>query len=363
MRLFFYFQYFSCKAIGSAALLVFMAACQQNTSSEPAPAKNAASKTGDTGGIALAIHGGAGTIKRENLTAEQEAAYRQKLTEALEAGYAVLDSGKSSVQAVRTAIRIMENSPLFNAGRGAVFTARETNEMDASIMEGTSLNAGAVAGVSQVKNPIEAAHLVMRSSPHVLLSGSGADQFAEAQGLTMALPEYFKTERRLQHLRKLKQKDSARRAATTFLNEDFSDHKFGTVGCVALDKKGNLAAGTSTGGMTNKRYGRIGDSPIIGAGTYADNATCAVSATGHGEYFIRYAVAHRISALMRYGGVSLQAAADSVVHGVLVRAGGSGGVIAISKQGHIALPFNTAGMYRAYRREGEEPQVRIFGGK
>ncbi len=297
------------------------------------------------GPIAMAIHGGAGTISKANLSPEQEQAYREKLEEAISAGYAHLKQGGSSVDAVIKAIQILEDSPLFNAGRGAVYTWDETHELDASIMDGRTLNAGAVAGVKTIKSPIEAARTVMDKSVHVMLSGEGAETFAKEQGLETVDNHYFDTDFRLEALKKAKAK--LERDKTAWERPENLDYKFGTVGAVALDRQGNLAAGTSTGGMTAKRYGRIGDSPIIGAGTYANNASCAVSATGHGEYFIRYHVAADICARVAYQGLSLQDAANKVVKEVLVDADGSGGVIAVDNKGNIATPFNTQGMYRA----------------
>lgn len=304
------------------------------------------------GKIAIAIHGGAGTIKREDMSPERESEYRAKLEEALKAGHQVLESGGSSLDAVVAAIQIMEESPLFNAGKGAVFTNEGKNELDAAIMDGKTRNAGTVAGISTVKSPVAAARAVMENSPHVMMIGKGAEQFAEEQGLEIVAPSYFYTDQRYEQLQRIKDTekqqldhDGDRRQG--ILDEKFPDRKFGTVGAVALDQAGNLAAATSTGGMTNKRYGRVGDVPIIGAGTYADNATCAVSATGHGEYFIRSVVAYDIAALMKYKGSSLQEAGEEVVKDKLVKMGGGGGVISIDAQGNIAMPFNTAGMYRA----------------
>ncbi|MDF9800670.1 beta-aspartyl-peptidase (threonine type) [Catalinimonas alkaloidigena] len=309
------------------------------------------------GKFAIAIHGGAGTIKRENMSPEREAEYRAKLEEALKAGHKVLEDGGSSLDAAVTAIQTMEESPLFNAGKGAVFTNDGKNELDAAIMDGATRNAGTVAGISTVKSPIAAARAVMENSPHVMMIGEGAEQFAKEQGLDMVAPSYFFTDRRYEQLQRIKETEKQqldhdgdheggdRRQGV--LDAKFPDRKFGTVGAVALDQNGNLAAATSTGGMTNKRYGRVGDVPIIGAGTYADNATCAVSATGHGEYFIRSVVAYDIAALMKYKGLSLKEAANEVVKDKLVEMGGGGGVISIDGEGNIALPFNTAGMYRA----------------
>ncbi len=306
----------------------------------------------------LVVHGGAGTILKKNMTAEKEAAYRAKMEEALKKGYEILSSGGSSLDAVEATIHILEDAPLFNAGKGAVFTSEETNELDASIMDGETLNAGAVAGVKHIKNPITAARLVMENSPHVMMSGSGAEEFARQNGVEMVDADYFRTERRLKQLQRAKEKESSQGAIDT--PSEMNDFKFGTVGVAALDKDGNLAAGTSTGGMTNKRYGRIGDSPVIGAGTYADNNTCAVSSTGHGEYFIRSVVAYDIAALMAYKGMSLEAAANHVVNEKLVEREGSGGIIAIDKDGNVAMPFNTPGMYRGFVKSDGKIVVKIY---
>ncbi len=293
---------------------------------------------------ALVIHGGAGTILKKNMTPDLEKQYHGKLKEALLAGYNILQDGGTSIDAVEAAIIIMEDSPLFNAGKGAVFTNDGHNELDASFMDGKTQNAGAVGGVRRVKNPIQAARAVLEKSKHVLLTGKGADVFAKEQGLTMVDTSYFHTERRWKSLQNAKTKEGGN---SLILSED-DNYKYGTVGAAALDKAGNLAAGTSTGGMTNKRYGRIGDSPIIGAGTYANNNTCAISSTGHGEYFMRYLVAYDISAMMEYKEVPFKEAADHIINDKLKTAGGSGGVIGIDKYGNIAMPFNTAGMYRGY---------------
>lgn len=315
--------------------------------------------------VALAIHGGAGTIRKGNMTDQEEAAYRHKMEESLDAGYAVLESGGSALEAVMAAVKVMEDSPLFNAGKGSVFTSDGENEMDAAIMDGATKNAGAVAGITRVKNPITAAHAVMTSSPHVFMVGRGAEQFAEEQGLEMVDPSYFKVQKRYEQWLKIKETEKQQLDHSAVLEmelEDpyFKDRKFGTVGAVALDKDGNIAAATSTGGMTNKRYGRVGDVPVIGAGTYADNATCAVSATGHGEFFIRTVVAHEISAQMKYAGKSLTEAADDVVMKQLVDIKGEGGVIAIDQKGNIAMPFNSEGMYRGYIREKGEGKTFIY---
>jgi beta-aspartyl-peptidase (threonine type) len=316
----------------------------------------------------MVIHGGAGTIRKENMTEEQDKAYRQKLQEALDAGYAVLESGGSSLDAITTAVQILEESPLFNAGRGAVFTADGKNELDAAIMDGKTGMAGAVAGISSVKSPILAAQAVMLQSPHVFMIGTGAEQFAKEQGLEMVDPSYFYDERRHEQLKRIQEREknqSKEQGAVlpgSYQGKDFhfEDHKFGTVGAVALDKNGNLAAGTSTGGMTNKRYGRVGDVPVIGAGTYADNASCAVSATGHGEYFIRNVVAYDISALMKYKNLSLEEAAREVVMNKLVEKGGEGGIIAIDHEGNMTMPFNSEGMFRGFIKEKGNAQVFIY---
>ncbi len=298
-------------------------------------------------GFVLVIHGGAGTILKENMTDEKEQQYKAKLQEALKVGAEILKNGGSSLDAVTETICVLEDSPLFNAGKGAVFTAEGVNEMDASIMDGSDLNAGAVAGVQSIKNPIRAARAVMEDSPHVLLSGAGADTFALQQGLTIVDPEYFFTKRRWESYQKVKAKKE-------------KGEKHGTVGAVALDKYGNLAAATSTGGMTYKMKGRVGDSPIIGAGTYADNNTCAVSATGHGEFFMRNVVAYDISALMKYKGLSLSDAADEVIQNKLKSIGGDGGIIAVDKDGNFTMTFNTAGMYRGFVSSEGEMEVLIF---
>lgn len=295
--------------------------------------------------IALVIHGGAGNINPENVNDSMKLVYEQKLQEALDIGYKILKEGGSSLDAVEETVRFLEDCPLFNAGRGAVFTAEGTNELDASIMDGASGNAGAVAGVTTLRNPISAARLVMQESPHVMMAGDGAELFAISKGATEVSPEYFKTEARWNAwLRKKEELD-----------------KKGTVGAVAIDKKGNIAAATSTGGMSWKKYGRIGDSPVIGAGTYASNATCGVSCTGHGEYFIRNVVAYDVAARMKYSGASLQKAVDDIIHGVLKDQKANGGLIAIDRDANIVMEFNTAGMFRGYVKENQEPQVFLFG--
>ncbi|UBM57811.1 isoaspartyl peptidase/L-asparaginase [Marinilongibacter aquaticus] len=312
---------------------------------------------------AIAIHGGAGTILKSRMTPEMEEAYRSKLAEAMNAGYGVLEAGGEAKDAVVAAIQVMEDSPLFNAGKGAVFTHEGRNEMDASIMEGKLLNAGAVAGVRHIKSPISAARAVMEDSPHVLLAGAGAEEFASEKGLELVDTSYFFVQRRWDSLKRILKKDSVQLdhdSKSSMLYSVPEDYKFGTVGCVALDQNGNLAAGTSTGGMTNKRWNRIGDSPIIGAGTYANNKTCAVSCTGHGEYFIRAAVAHDVSALMEYKGLSLKEASEWVVNKKLVEMGGDGGLIAIDAEGNVSQPFNTKGMYRGYKKSDGAMKIAIY---
>jgi len=315
--------------------------------------------------FAIVIHGGAGAILKKNMTPEMEKAYQEKLQEALDSGYAILKNGGSAIDAVEKTIVVMEDSPLFNAGKGAVYTNAATNELDASIMDGKTLNAGAVSGVRNVKNPIKLVRLVMEESEHVMLSGKGAENFVKLHKIEMVDSAYFYNEHRLKQLNKIK--DSEKIQLDHSDNDDeqgditeFKDSKFGTVGAVALDKHGNLAAATSTGGMTNKKFGRIGDSPIIGAGTYANNATCAVSCTGHGEFFIRNVVAYDVAALMEYKNLSLVDAANYVVNDKLVKLGGDGGLIAIDKDGNIAMPFNTKGMYRAYKKANGESKILIF---
>ena len=311
---------------------------------------------------ALAIHGGAGTMSKKNMTPEKEKAYQNKLEEAIKIGHAILKNGGSSLDAVTKTINVMEDSPIFNSGKGAVFTNAETNELDASIMDGKTLNAGASAGTKTVKNPINLARAIMENSPHVMMAGDGAETFAKEQNLEIVSPEYFKTENRLNTLKRVKQKELEKTTNSTsaFYDADIKDSKFGTVGCVALDKNGNLAAGTSTGGMTNKRYGRVGDVPIIGAGNYANNATCAVSGTGWGEFFIRATVAHDISALMEYKGLSLEAAAKEVIQKKVPNLGGNGGIIAVDKNGNMVMEFNTAGMYRASMNSKGELTIGIY---
>jgi L-asparaginase / beta-aspartyl-peptidase len=302
--------------------------------------------------FALAIHGGAGTLPRSEAAGDKQERYRAGLSTALETGYAVLESGGSSIEAVCRAVAALEDNPLFNAGRGAVFTLEGRNELDASIMEGGSLQAGAVCGVTHVKNPIALAREVMEHSEHVMLAGAGAEEFALSRGFILVPQSYFHTQERWRQLERIRGGDTALSSLTI--------SHVGTVGAVALDVRGQLAAGTSTGGMTGKRFQRIGDSPIIGAGTYADNRSCAVSATGHGEVFIRAAVAHDICARMRFGGRSLSAAVREVILEELPPMHGEGGVIAIDAHGEVVMEFNSEGMFRASRKAGEKGRVAIY---
>jgi len=313
--------------------------------------------------LGFIIHGGAGVIKKGSLTPEDEKEYRAKLEEAVTAGYKALQAGKTSVEAVELAIRILEDSPLFNAGKGAVFTADGKNELDASIMDGKTLMAGAVAGLHHVKNPISLARAVMEKSPHVMMIGDGAEQFAKEQKIELVDEKYFFTQRRWDELQQeKKQQQQQQQVKPSVAANGYSEplaKAFGTVGAVGLDKFGNIAAGTSTGGMTNKKYGRVGDSPIIGAGTFANNNTCGVSATGWGEYFIRLGVARDISSMMEYRAMPIQQATDAVMKKVQAL-GGDGGVIAMDKWGNIGISFNTEGMYRAYINSDGKAVVEIY---
>ncbi|WP_417664158.1 isoaspartyl peptidase/L-asparaginase family protein [Pseudidiomarina donghaiensis] len=309
--------------------------------------------------FAIAIHGGAGTITRDSMTPEREAQYEAKLQEAVNAGYAVLEKGGDSMDAIVVAIQILEDSPLFNAGRGAVYTWDGHHELDASIMNGATREAGAVASVKTVKSPIALAREVMEESVHVMLSGEGAEAFGKQQGLELVDNSYFNTDARFKALQRMKKQVGNPQDKTAWAHMD-DNFKYGTVGAVALDKHGNLAAGTSTGGMTGKRWGRIGDAPIIGAGTWADNDSCAVSATGHGEYFIRYHVAADVCSRMKYQQLDVVKAGDTVIHDVLLPAGGTGGVIIVDKDGNVHMPFNTEGMYRAKRQAGDQAEVAIY---
>ncbi len=295
------------------------------------------------------------------MTPEREAAYRAALEEALRAGYAVIAGGGSALDAITAAIPLLEDAPLFNAGKGAVFTSEEAVELDASIMDGATLEAGAVAGVRHLKNPVLAARLVMEASPHVMLTGDGAEAFARRHGLEEVPNDYFHTDERRDALRRVQERERSERGDASTPSAPEAWQMTGTVGAVALDRAGHLAAATSTGGMTNKRWGRVGDAPIIGAGTYADDRTCAVSATGHGEYFIRLAVAHDVSARMMYLGETVEEAADAVIHGRLDALGGTGGVIALDAAGNVAMPFNTPGMFRGTVDAEGNVTVEIYG--
>ena len=308
---------------------------------------------------AIAIHGGAGTILQSTMTAEKETAYKAALQDAIEAGEAVLKKGGSSLDAVEFAIVSLENNPLFNAGKGAVFTHSGKNEMDASIMYGKDLTAGAVAGVTNIKNPISLSRAVMEKSDHVLLTGAGAKKKKKKINAEFAPDDYFFVQMRYEQLQKAKESDTMILDHTED-NFENGEKKFGTVGCVALDVHGNIAAGTSTGGMTNKKFGRVGDSPIIGAGTYANNNTCAISCTGHGEFFLRSVVAYDISCLMEYKGLTLKQACDIVVMDKLVKIGGEGGLIALDAKGNIELPFNSEGMYRAKKSSDSDLYIGIY---
>jgi beta-aspartyl-peptidase (threonine type) len=340
-----------------------MTGAAQTAQQEPA--------SNSSGRWAIVLHGGAGVIERASMKPEMEAAYRASIKQAIEAGAQVLDRGGSSLDAVEAAICLMEDDPLFNAGRGAVFAADGSNQLDAAIMDGATLRAGAVADVTRTRHPISLARAVMEKSPHVFLVGPGADAFSVHVGLEQVDPSFFFTERRWQSLIKQLQKEglpipprpagapSAPGAPAADL-ESPSAHEFGTVGVVALDRHGNIAAGTSTGGTQGKRWGRVGDSPIIGAGTYASNRSCAVSATGTGEYFIRLTVAREVCTLVQYKGLKLQQAVDEVIHKELVAIHGDGGVIALAPDGQMAWSFNTPGMFRARLNEGGVLQVGIY---
>ncbi|UAM98088.1 isoaspartyl peptidase/L-asparaginase [Polaribacter litorisediminis] len=316
-----------------------------------------------TNDFAIIIHGGAGTILKKNMSDEKESEYKAKLEEAIRTGHDILKNGGTSQEAVMKTIQIMEKSPLFNAGKGAVFTHEGTNELDASFMDGKTLNAGAVAGVTNVKSPIELAIKIMTDSEHVMLSGKGASIFAKEKGLEIVDPSYFYTENRFKSLQRIKDREKSELdhdAKAAFYDPIIKNSKYGTVGCVALDISGNIAAGTSTGGMTNKRWGRIGDAPIIGSGTYANNKTCGVSSTGWGEYFIRNQVAYDISAQMEYKNSTLKEATKDVIQNKLTALGGTGGVVALDKNGNMSFEFNTAGMYRASMGQKGNLVVKIY---
>ena len=339
----------------------------------PAQSPDAAQGTSGTHHWAIVVHGGAGVIERSKLGPEGDKAYREGLTHAVQAGTAILDKGGSALDAVEAAIHVLEDDPHFNAGHGAVFTREGKNEMDSAIMDGSNLKAGAVAGVSRVRHPISAARAVMEKSPHVMIAGPGADAFAASVGLQMEPPSYFFTESRWQGLVKELKKQglpvpprpagvppAGKMSPVAQVDESADAHNYGTVGVVALDRHGNIAAGTSTGGMQGKMPGRIGDSPIIGAGTYASNQSCAVSGTGTGEYFIRLGVAREVCNLVYFRGMKLQDAADQVIHHELEALHGDGGVIAITPDGQQAWSFNTPGMFRAKMREGGKLEIGVY---
>lgn len=341
------------KVFSLLALSLLVFTCQETTDpplETPAPMEEPAARPD----YALVIHGGAGTILPENMTPERAKGIRAAMNAAMDAGEKILKNGGSSADAVEQTIWVLEDSPYFNAGKGAVFTNAGINELDASFMTGQDQNAGAVGGVTTIKHPISAARAVLERSEHVLLSGQGANDFAVEQGLETVDPRYFYTEGRYQSLQRAREGEKVEQEKIEV------DKKHGTVGCVALDKAGNIAAGTSTGGMTNKRYNRLGDSPIIGAGTYANNLTAGVSCTGWGEYFIRYAVAYDVHARMAYAGASLEEAANAVIHETLVEKGGTGGLIALDGMGNIVMPFNTPGMYRGYLKAGGEREIKFY---
>ena len=304
--------------------------------------------------VVLAIHGGAGGINRQNVSIAAEKRYIRKLEETLLKGWELLQEGRSAVDVVEAAVKMLEESPLFNAGRGSVFSHDGKIEMDASIMEGTSRAAGAVAGVTTIKHPISAARAVMEKSRHVLLAGRGAERFARKAGLTIVDPAYFWTKQQWERLQKVLREERAK-------TKTECEHKYGTVGAVACDQEKHLASGTSSGGTLNKQWGRVGDSPLIGAGTYADNSTCAVSCTGHGEYFIRFVAAYDVVAHMKYAGLPLDQAAHQVVFGALAEAGGRGGLIGIDASNNCVIPFNSEGMFRGYITRDGKTHVAIFG--
>ena len=327
-------------------------------SCKEAPKKPSKDASKDTFGIV--IHGGAGTILRKNMTPERDAAYRKTLAEAIAVGHAILAAGGTSTAAVEKTIHVMENSPLFNAGKGAVLNAEGEVELDASFMDGARLDAGAIAGARTIKNPISAAIAVMNDSPHVMLSSAGADRFAKEQGLAVAPPDYFVTERRIDALKRVQAEKASKQASLDKKTAFYEQQRMGTVGCVALDQAGNIAAGTSTGGMTNKKWNRIGDAPIIGAGTYANNASCGISATGWGEFFIRSVVAHDIAALVEYKGLSIAEAARIVIHEKVAKLGGDGGIVGLDRFGNVAMEMNTEGMYRAHMNAQGEQTIKIY---
>lgn len=343
----------------SGLLLFVLSALLLNNCSFP---QKVPDDTSEPHSFAIVIHGGAGGIHRENFTVKEQNAYAQILQEALKAGYDVLENGGTSLNAIQEAIKIMEDSPLFNAGKGSVYNSEGNQEMDAAIMNGKTLNSGAVAGVNHIKNPILAARLVMDSSKHVMLSGKGAEIMADKYGIEMVDSSYFFTEKRLKQLLKIqeKEKHNLKYSAHPTIPTSLNDHKYGTVGAVAIDKTGNIAAGTSTGGMTNKKYGRIGDVPIIGAGTYANNLTCGISATGTGEYFIRTVAAHEVSNLIQYAGKSPEEALHEVLFNQIGPLGGEGGMILLDTKGNVYWDFNSAGMFRGFKKSNGESRIEMF---
>jgi beta-aspartyl-peptidase (threonine type) len=354
------------KFLGEAAVSLGGAALAANLAKAERVASNSnLQSSGAAPAFGFVMHGGAGTITKQNMTPQLEADYQAKLKEALLTGYQILKDGRPGLDAIEAAIRLLEDSPLFNAGKGAVLTSVGTVELDASIMEGNTLKAGSVASLKHIKNPISLARLVMEKSPHVMMVSTGAEEFAKQLGIEMMPNEYFITERRLKELQKKqedekkKQNHRLREPLSKSMGAGDEPEKYGTVGAVALDRAGNLAAGTSTGGISNKKFGRVGDSPIIGAGTYANNRTCAVSCTGDGEYFIRAVVAHNISALIEYKGMSLKDATWAALERA-EKLGGKGGLIAIDRNGQISMPFNTAGMYRGSIGPDGKPSVAIY---
>jgi beta-aspartyl-peptidase (threonine type) len=349
-------------ALGGIGAVALGAQLYSNTAAQSKVSRSHATVRSEQPGIRFAIHGGAGTILRNQMSAEREKEYRDALTQALMTGYAILKKGGPGLDAVEATIRFMEDSPLFNAGKGAVFTNAGTNELDSSIMDGKTLKAGAVAGLKHIKNPISLARLVMEKSKHVMMVSDGAEAFAKEQGVELVPQSYFYTEERWKALQREKAAEEEQNKAPKDkkrAHASLPDHAYGTVGAVALDQGGNIAAGTSTGGISNKRWGRVGDSPIIGAGTYANNRTCGVSATGDGEYFIRSVVAHDLSALLEYKGLGLKDAADLVIDKV-DKLGGKGGLITIDKDGHIAMSFSTSGMYRGHVSADGQPVIEIY---
>lgn len=349
------------KSLILSLMLIASLSCKKEKSESQTPKNTTtASEISKEKHFAIVIHGGAGTIKKENMTPEQEVAYRDKLQEALNVGYKILEEGGSSLDAVQKTINVMEDSPLFNAGKGAVFNSLGKNELDASIMDGKTLNTGAVAGVKRIKNPINAARIVMDSTHHVMMAGKGAEDFAKLNGIEFVDDKYFHTEKRYNQLLKAQEREKVTLDHSAMVTKELiDDHKYGTVGAVAIDKSGNIAAATSTGGMTNKKYGRVGDVPLIGAGTYANNSTCGVSATGTGEYFIRTVATHETSNLMQYKNLSLKESLDNVIKQV-GDLGGSGGMVGLDKDANIAWSFNSAGMYRGYKKSNGENEVKFY---